>query len=146
MVCLHSFIGNRKRGKRVGRGIGSGMGKTSCRGHKGQKARSSNIGGFEGGQLPIIRSLPKRGFRVSRRYKVNYSLINLAVLQRLVDEGRIKTVVDVNILRFCGVVRSNAVALKVLGEGTIRSPLIFKSTVFSAKALAAVEAAGGSSQ
>src|SRR4030042_652086 len=134
--------GSRKKCKRVGRGIGSGHGKTSCKGHKGQKARSGGTKGpgFEGGQMPLQRRLPKRGFK--NRFVIDYVVINLKDLIKL--EG-LDTITP-EILKGKGVVKDLKDGLKVLGEGEIHRPLTIKADAFSASALSKINASGGKAE
>lgn len=137
--------GARKPAKRVGRGIGSGMGKTSTKGQKGQKSRSGvAINGFEGGQMPIYRRLPKRGFNPLN--KVNYAIVNVGSLQKAVDGGRIEAGSDVtrDTLVAAGLVRKNGAPVRLLGKGEIKAKLSIEVAGASASAIKAVEAAGGS--
>ena len=124
---------------RKGRGPGSGNGKTAGKGHKGQNARSGGgvRPGFEGGQLPLYRKLPKRGFH--NRFSTEYAVINLAGLSRFEDGA----VVDLGILRDAGLVKSNEKKLKVLGNGEITKKLTVKAAKFTATAKEKIEAAGG---
>ena len=126
--------------KRVGRGSGSGMGKTSTMGHKGQKARSgSKKNGFEGGQMPLARRLPKRGFY--NRFAKEYSVIKVADLERL-DNG---TVVTVELLHEMGIVRKiEKDGLKLIGGGELTKCLTVKAAKVTEGAKAAIEAKGGS--
>lgn len=134
--------GSKKKSKRVGRGIGSGHGKTSCKGHKGQKARSGGTKGpgFEGGQMPLQRRLPKRGFK--NRFKIEYAIINLDVLNKL--EG-LDTVTPEDLIER-GIVKDLKHGLKVLGGGTIQRPLTIKADAFSDSALTKIAAAGGKAE
>ena len=127
---------------RKGRGPGSGNGKTAGKGHKGQNARSGGgvRPGFEGGQLPLYRKLPKRGFH--NRFSTEYAVINLAGLSRFEDGA----VVDLGILRDAGLVKSNEKKLKVLGNGEITKKITVKAAVFSASAKEKIEAAGGTAE
>lgn len=138
---LSSAAGSRKKPKRVGRGPGSGHGKTSCKGHKGQKARSGSgkRPGFEGGQMPLQRRLPKRGFHnpFSRRYEV----VNLADIERLGLDA-----VTPEVLLERGVIKSSGSPVKVLGDGEIKRALSVKANAFSASARSKIEAAGGSAE
>jgi large subunit ribosomal protein L15 len=129
----------RKKAKRVGRGIGSGHGKTSCKGHKGQKSRSGGTKGpgFEGGQMPLQRRLPKRGFK--SRFKVNYSIVNLKDISRL--EGL--DIITPEVLVERGIIGDVKNGIKVLGEGEIQRPLTIKANAFSASAKAKIDASGG---
>ena len=124
---------------RKGRGAGSGNGKTAGKGHKGQNARSGGgvRPGFEGGQLPIYRKTPKRGF--NNIFATNYALVNVEDLNRFVDD----TVVDMEVLLAAKIVRKPMDGLKVLGNGTLTKKLTVKAAVFSATAKEKIEAAGG---
>ncbi|MBZ9728493.1 50S ribosomal protein L15 [Salegentibacter sp. JZCK2] len=128
--------------KRVGRGEGSGKGGTATRGHKGAKSRSgySKKIGFEGGQMPLQRRVPKFGF--TNRNRVAYQGVNLDTLQRLVDEGKIKDTVDVNALIENGLVGKNE-PVKILGRGELKAKLKISVHKFTATAKEAIEAAGG---
>ena len=139
---LKPAAGKSKKVKRVGRGIGSGHGKTSCKGHKGQKARSGGTKGpgFEGGQMPLQRRLPKRGFK--NRFTFNYAVINLKDLIKL--EG-LDTITP-EILVEKGVVKDLKDGLKILGEGEISRPVTIKADAFSASALSKITAAGGKAE
>jgi large subunit ribosomal protein L15 len=131
--------GARKRRKRVGRGPGSGHGKTSCRGHKGQKSRSgaSIRPGFEGGQMPLQRRLPKRGF--TNLFKAEYDLINVGDLDRL-DSG---SSLDIDSLRNAGLIKGAKKRIKLLGGGEISRPFEIKVHKVSKSAREKIEAAGG---
>lgn len=128
--------------KRVGRGEGSGKGGTSTRGHKGAKSRSgySKKIGFEGGQMPLQRRVPKFGFN-NRNRKV-YQGINLDTLQSLVDEGRINDTVDMDVLVENGLAGRNEL-VKILGRGELKAKLKISVHKFTASAKEAIEAAGG---
>lgn len=134
--------GSRKRNKRVGRGIGSGHGKTSCKGHKGQKARSGGPKGpaFEGGQMPLQRRLPKRGFK--NRFAVEFAIINLKDINSL--EGI--DLITADVLREKGIIKDLKSGLKVLGEGEIQRPVTIHADAFSASAMAKIVAAGGKAE
>ena len=127
--------------KRLGRGIGSGLGKTSGKGHKGQWARSGGgvRPGFEGGQMPLIRRVPKRGF--NNHFKKVYSIVNLSILESL----EANSVVDMQMLGEKGLIKviKGSVGLKVLGNGTLTKALTVKAASFSASAKDAIEKAGG---
>ena len=127
---------------RKGRGPGSGNGKTAGKGHKGQNARSGGgvRPGFEGGQLPLYRKLPKRGFK--NRFAVNYAIVNVADLNKF-DNG---AVVDMDALVAARIVRKPLDGLKVLGNGELTKKLTVKATVFSATAKEKIEAAGGKTE
>jgi len=139
---LRPALGNRTKAKRVGRGIGSGHGKTSCKGHKGQKSRSGGTKGpgFEGGQMPLQRRLPKRGFR--NRFKVDYAIVNLKDISRL--EGL--DIITPEVLVERGIIRDLKNGIKVLGEGEIQKPLKVKANAFSASAKAKIDASGGKAE
>ncbi|MBQ8197273.1 MAG: 50S ribosomal protein L15 [Clostridia bacterium] len=130
--------------KRLGRGIGSGLGKTSGKGHKGQWARSGGgvRPGFEGGQMPLIRRIPKRGF--NNHFRKVYSIVNLSVLEGL-EAG---ATVDMATLYEKGLIKivKNSVGLKVLGNGTLTKALTVKAASFSASAKEAIEKAGGKAE
>ncbi|WP_298248035.1 50S ribosomal protein L15 [uncultured Christiangramia sp.] len=132
----------RKNSKRIGRGEGSGKGGTSTRGHKGAKSRSgySKKIGFEGGQMPLQRRVPKFGF-TNRNRKV-YQGINLDTLQSLVDEGRIKDTVDMDVLAENGLAGRNEL-VKILGRGELKAKLKISVHKYTASAKEAIEAAGG---
>lgn len=132
----------RNKGKRVGRGQGSGKGGTSTRGHKGAKSRSgySKKIGFEGGQMPLQRRIPKFGFTNVNR--VEYKGINIDTLQQLVDDKKITDTVDFETLYNLGLVRKNEF-VKILGRGEIKSKLKVSAHKFTASAKEAIEAVGG---
>ena len=133
---------NKKASKRLGRGQGSGKGGTSTRGHKGAKSRSgySKKLGFEGGQMPLQRRIPKFGFKNINR--VEYKPLNLDKIQSLVDEKKIKTVIDHKLLIKLGVVSKNDL-VKVLGKGELKAKLKVSAHKFSASAKSSIESAGG---
>ena len=124
---------------RKGRGPGSGNGKTAGKGHKGQNARSGGgvRPGFEGGQLPLYRKLPKRGF--NNKFAKQYAVVNVEALNLFDNEA----VVDLDALLACGLVRKVVDGVKVLGDGELTKKLTVKATVFSASAKEKIEAAGG---
>jgi large subunit ribosomal protein L15 len=137
--------GARKARLRIGRGIGSGIGKTGGRGGKGQTARSGvAIGGFEGGQMPLYRRLPKRGFTPINRLR--FSEVTLARLQDAIDRGRLDTSrqVDVTSLIAAGVVRRALDGVRVIGTGELKAKVDLKVNHATASAKAAIEQAGGS--
>ena len=141
---LSDNSGARKPRKRVGRGIGSGTGKTSGKGHKGQKARSGvAVTTFEGGQMPIYRRLPKRGFKNPGR--ANYALINLDRLQAAIDDGKIdpSVTIDGDLLVKSGVLRRSLDGVRLLGRGEIKQALTIEVVGASKSAVDAVEKAGG---
>ena len=127
--------------KRLGRGIGSGLGKTSGKGHKGQWARSGGgvRPGFEGGQMPLIRRIPKRGF--NNHFKKVYSIVNLSVLENM----EANSVIDMAVLAEKGLIKvmKDSIGLKVLGNGSLTKALTVKASAFSASAKEAIEKAGG---
>jgi len=136
--------GARKSRTRVGRGIGSGLGKTAGRGQKGQKSRSGvAIKGFEGGQMPLHMRLPKRGFNAPGRLR--FAVVNLGDLQRAVDSGRLAAgaTVDAASLVAAGLVTHPRDGIRLLARGTLSAPLELTVAGASAAARAAVEAAGG---
>jgi large subunit ribosomal protein L15 len=132
--------GSRHRRKRLGCGESSGHGKTSGRGHKGQKARSGGSIrlGFEGGQMPLIRRMPKRGFN-NAEFKKHWGIINLSALDRF-EAG---TTVDESLLRAHGLVSGRVDGIKILGDGTLNKQLTFKVGAVSASARKKIEDAGG---
>ena len=137
--------GSTRNRRRVGRGIGSGIGKTSGSGHKGQKARSGvAIKGFEGGQMPIHRRLPKRGF--VNIFRKNYIEVNIGEIQKAIDDGKIdpSNPVDVNALRSAGLVGKPKDGIRLLGNGNISSKIEVHVIGASKPAILAVEKKGGS--
>ena len=135
---------NIKSKKRIGRGIGSGTGKTSGKGHKGQKARSGvAIKGFEGGQMPIHRRLPKRGFK--NIFRTEYIPINLGIIQKLIDEKKISASkpLDIETLLKVGLLKKNSNYIKILAKGEFKSKLKFIGFNFSKNAKIIVEKNGG---
>lgn len=132
--------GSRQLRNRVGRGTSSGNGKTAGRGQKGQKARSKVRVGFEGGQMPLFRRMPKRGFKnVNRK---NYAIVNLETLNKFEDG----TEVTPALLVETRVVKDEKDGIKVLGNGELTKKLTVKASKFSASAKAAIEAAGGTAE
>ena len=136
---LSPAVGSAKAAWRKGRGPGSGNGKTAGKGHKGQNARSGGgvRPGFEGGQLPLYRKLPKRGFK--NRFAVNYAIVNVEALNAF-ENG---AVVDAAALKAAKLVRKELDGIKILGNGELTKALTVKATVFSATAKEKIEAAGG---
>lgn len=137
--------GARKGRMRVGRGIGSGKGKTSGRGQKGQTSRSGvSIAGFEGGQMPLHMRLPKRGF--NNIFAKDYAEVNLGAIQKLVDAKKLdtKAVIDHAALKAAGLARGGKDGVRVLGKGEFSAKLKFNVAGVSAGAKAAIEKAGGS--
>lgn len=144
---LRDNPGARYKAKRLGRGIGSGKGKTSGKGVKGQKAREGvALNGFEGGQLPIYRRLPKRGF--VNPFRKEYAPLNLGALDAAIESGRLPAgqPIDEAALRQAGVVRSGSkfAGVRLLAHGELKRPVTLTVSGASAAARAAVEAAGGS--
>ena len=138
---LHPAPGAKRSRKRIGRGPGSGHGKTAGKGHKGQKSRSgySRRYGFEGGQMPLVRRIPKRGF--TNIFRVEYQVVNLRDLERIFSNG---DTVSVEELVEKGLVRGGKRPVKVLGDGELSKKLTVKVHKFSATARAGIEGAGGS--
>lgn len=134
---LHPSEGSRHARKRVGRGTSSGFGKTSGRGQKGQHARGNTRLGFEGGQMPLFRTMPKRGFKNINRKE--YAIVNLADLNKF-EEG---SVVDFEALKAKGLVKKQLSGVKVLGNGDLHVKLTVKVNKVSEAAKSAIEAAGG---
>ncbi|MDD6639833.1 MAG: 50S ribosomal protein L15 [Erysipelotrichaceae bacterium] len=134
--------GSRKDGFRLGRGHGSGNGKTSGKGNKGQKARSGGMGklGFEGGQTPLARRLPKRGFTNFTRKE--YAIVNLDQLNRFADG----TEVTVELLKNTGIVKDLKCGVKVLGDGELEKKLVVKANKFTKSAVAMIEKVGGKAE
>lgn len=136
---LAPMVGSKKRRKRVGRGIGSGLGKTSGKGHKGQNARSGGgvRPGFEGGQMPFQRRVPKRGF--NNIFKKKYSTVNVGILNKFEDGA------EVNVLKLLelGFIKKKYDGLKVLGSGDFNKKLKVTAAKFSKNAVKKIEAAGG---
>ena len=132
-----------KTSKRLGRGVGSGTGKTSGKGHKGQKARSGGgvRPGFEGGQLPLFRRLPKRGFS-NAMFKKEYATINVSDLEKF-EEG---AVVTPEILKEMGILKKQLAGVKVLGNGELTKKLTVKAHKFSNSAIEKIEAKGGKAE
>ncbi len=142
---LRDNPGARKDRVRVGRGIGSGLGKTSGRGQKGQKSRSGvSIKGFEGGQMPLHMRLPKRGF--NNIFAKDYAEVNLGVVQKLIDAGKLdaKKLVDHEALKAAGVARGGKDGVRLLAKGEYSAKASFKVAGISKSAREAVEKAGGS--
>jgi large subunit ribosomal protein L15 len=145
---LHEISDNpgaRKSRMRVGRGIGSGKGKTAGRGQKGQKSREGvSINGFEGGQMPLHMRIPKRGF--NNHFAKDYAEVNLGAIQKLVDAGTLATdgTVDHAALKAAGVARGGTDGVRILGKGTLSAKLSFRVAGVSAGARDAIEAIGGS--
>ncbi len=139
---LKPVAGAKHRSRRVGRGESSGLGKTSGRGHKGQKSRSgaSIRPGFEGGQMPIMRRLPKKGFS-NAQFKTNYAIVNLRDLEVKFNDG---DTVNEESLRACGLVKGANDGVKILGDGELSKKLSVDVAKVSGSAKEKIEAAGGS--
>ncbi len=137
---LQPAPGATKKRKRVGRGPGSGNGKTAGKGHKGQKSRSgySRRWGFEGGQMPLVRQIPKRGF--TNIFRVGYQVVNLRDLERVFSNGDSVTPV---LLVEKGLIRSGSKPVKILASGEFGKKLTVQAHAFSKNAQASIEAAGG---
>jgi large subunit ribosomal protein L15 len=141
---LHDNPGARKERIRVGRGIGSGKGKTSGRGGKGQTARSGvAINGFEGGQMPLYRRLPKRGFK--NIFRLDYAEVNLERLQKAIDAGKLDASANITgaALVAAGIISQVKDGVRLLGRGKLTAKVTIEVAGASASARAAVEAAGG---
>ena len=141
---LNNLIKINKKKIRVGRGIGSGKGKTSSRGHKGQKSRSGvAIKSFEGGQMPLYRRLPKRGFKSLN--KKNTAILNLSKIQNIIDKtnNKIKSNLDLKILKDKNLINKKFLKLKILGTGEIKNNIEISAHYASKQALAKIEKAGG---
>lgn len=139
---LSPVEGSKKDAKRIGRGHGSGWGKTAGKGHKGQKARAGKgmRVGFEGGQMPLQRRIPKRGF--NNIFAKNVVAINLGALNKFEDGA----VVDIAALTEKGIVKNSFDSVKILSNGTITKKLTVKANAFSKGAVAKIEAAGGKTE
>ena len=141
---LNNLVKNNKKKIRVGRGIGSGKGKTSSRGHKGQKSRSGvAIKSFEGGQMPLYRRLPKRGFKSLN--KKNVAILNLSKIQNIIDKSKnnIKSSLDLKILKEKKLIDKKFLKLKILGSGEIKKNIEISAHFASKQALSKIEKAGG---
>ena len=143
-MYLNSLIKNNKKKIRVGRGIGSGKGKTSSRGHKGQKSRSGvAIKSFEGGQMPLYRRLPKRGFKNFE--KKNIAILNLSKIQTMFNKKKneLKNLIDLKILKEKRLINRKFDKLKILGTGNIKDNIEISAHFASKQALEKVQKAGG---
>jgi large subunit ribosomal protein L15 len=141
---LRDNEGARTDRKRVGRGAGSGTGKTSGKGHKGQKSRAgATINGFEGGQMPIYRRLPKRGFK--NPFRKEFAVVNVGDIQKAIEDGRLKVgaEVDEQSLRQAGLAGKKRMGIRLLARGEIKSKITVKVAGASKTAMLAVEKAGG---
>ena len=138
---------NVKKKKRVGRGIGSGKGKTSGRGHKGQKSRSGvAIKSFEGGQMPLYRRLPKRGFNSIKKIRVGK--INLGKIQLFIEQKKINKSekINLNLLKKLKIINKNSIKLKILGFGEVKEKINIEADLFSKSAKIKLEKIGGTFQ
>ena len=140
---MYAAEGATKTRKRVGRGTGSGLGKTSGKGQKGQNARSGGgvRPGFEGGQLPLFRRLPKRGFS-NAMFKTTYAVLNLSDLNKFEEN----TTVTPELLKEMGILKNQLDGVKILGNGTLEKKLIVKANQFSKKAQEEIEKLGGKAE
>jgi large subunit ribosomal protein L15 len=141
---LNSLAKNNKKKIRVGRGIGSGKGKTSSRGHKGQKSRSGvSIKSFEGGQMPLYRRLPKRGFKSFKKDTI--AILNLDKIQTMIDKksNNLKDSINLQILKEKKLVGKKYLKLKILGSGEIKKNIEISANFASKKALEKIEKVGG---
>ena len=140
---LQPAAGAKRASKRLGRGRGSGLGKTAGRGSKGQLSRSGGGKGpgVEGGQTPLYRQLPKRGF--TNKYKVEYAVVNVSDLERVFEAG---DEVDRDALREKGLVKGHDALVKVLGDGELTKSLTVRADKFSESAMSKIKAAGGSAE
>ena len=143
-MYLNNLIKNNKKKIRVGRGIGSGKGKTSSRGHKGQKSRSGvAVKSFEGGQMPLYRRLPKRGFKSLNNEKI--AILNLSKIQNIINKTKnnIKSTLDLKILKEKKLVNKKSLKLKILGTGEIKKNIEISAHFASKQDLSKIEKAGG---
>ena len=141
---LNSLVKNNKKKIRVGRGIGSGKGKTSSRGHKGQKSRSGvAVKSFEGGQMPLYRRLPKRGFKSLN--KNNVAILNLSKIQSFIEKTKngLKNTLDLKILKEKNLINNKFLKLKILGSGELKKSIEISAHFASKQALSKIEKAGG---
>jgi large subunit ribosomal protein L15 len=141
---LNSLVKNNKKKIRVGRGIGSGKGKTSSRGHKGQKSRSGvAVKSFEGGQMPLYRRLPKRGFKSLN--KNNVAILNLSKIQSIIEKTKngLKNTLDLKILKEKKLINNKFLKLKILGSGELKKSIEISAHFASKQALSKIEKAGG---
>lgn len=141
---LRPAFGSKKKPKRLGQGIGSGTGKTSGKGNKGQKSRSGGgiRPGFEGGQMPMIRRIPKRGFN-NARFAKTFQVVNLETIAASFEANATVTFEEMYARR---IVRQDNVPVKVLAKGDVDKPLIVRAQAFSAQAKSKIEAAGGKAE
>ena len=139
---LQPAEGSVKDVKRIGRGHGSGNGKTAGKGHKGQKARSGGSirPGFEGGQMPLTRRIPKRGF--NNIFATEYAIVNVSDLNKFAED----TVVDEELLKAAGLIKKSYAGVKVLGDGELTTKLTVKAAKFTKSAVEKIEKAGGKAE
>jgi large subunit ribosomal protein L15 len=139
---LKPAIGATRKVKRVGRGPGSGAGKTASKGHKGQKARSGGVkgAGFEGGQMPLQRRIPKRGF--TNIFRKEYAIVNLSALEKIGETDPVTP----EMLVQKGLIKDLKKAVKILGVGELKSKLTVRAHKFSKSALDKIQAAGGKAE
>lgn len=145
MLKIHELRpakGAKKRHKRVGRGPGSGHGKTSTRGHKGQKARSGSKfpPTFEGGQMPLVRRIPKRGFRSKSKFE--YQIVNIGSLNKFKENTEINS----DALKEVGLIKNPKAPVKILADGILSVPLFIRAHAFSKSAIEAIKKAGGKTE
>ena len=141
---LNNLIKSNKKKIRVGRGIGSGKGKTSARGHKGQKSRSGvSIKSFEGGQMPLYRRLPKRGFKNFNKSRI--AVLNLSKLQNILEKNKYKIIdiVDIKTLKEKKLINKKFIKLKILGSGELKKNIAISAHFASKQALEKIQKAGG---
>ena len=141
---LNNLIKSNKKKIRVGRGIGSGKGKTSARGHKGQKSRSGvSIKSFEGGQMPLYRRLPKRGFKNFNKSRI--AVLNLSKLQNILEKNKynINDIVDIKTLKEKKLINKKFIKLKILGSGELKKNIAISAHFASKQALEKIQKAGG---
>lgn len=144
---LHPAKGSRKKRKRIGRGQGSGHGGTSTRGHKGAGSRSGTRfpAWFEGGQMPLVRRVPKRGFH--NPFRKEYQIVSLQMLETLSAGGKLHSgMITPEILRKLGIVKKQNIAVKILGNGDLKAKLEVSAHAFTKSAVAKIEKAGGKAQ
>ncbi len=145
MMQLNNLIKNNKKKIRVGRGIGSGKGKTSSRGHKGQKSRSGvAIKSFEGGQMPLYRRLPKRGFK-SMNKKNETAILNLSRIQSIFEKNKdlFKSSIDLKLLKDNKIISKKYLKLKILGDGELKEKIDISANYISKQAKNKIEKIGG---
>ena len=143
-MTLNNLVKNNKKKIRVGRGIGSGKGKTSSRGHKGQKSRSGvAIKSFEGGQMPLYRRLPKRGFKSFKKKKT--AILNLSALQSFIDDksNKLTEKIDLKQLQNKNILNKKYSKLKILGKGDLKNKVEISTNFISKEAKAKIEKIGG---